>query len=165
MERPGTGGGTLSLGTSGLGGLLPLLGGCGIQGRTPDPGMDTLGTFYNEGTPQWVFDAGAKYVDEPIDLYRGTFLLNDIPENGTFPVRYPVYWDEIYLEKTEQLVRALGKRYNGRPEVEYVVIGHMGRWGEMHIADPFRIRRAHRTCMVFPTPPGFSTVRRNSALS
>ena len=23
-------------------------------------GMDTLGTFYNEGTPQWVFDAGAK---------------------------------------------------------------------------------------------------------
>ena len=98
-------------------------------------GMDTLGTFYNEGTPQWVFDAGARFVDEPIDLYRGTFLLNDIPENGTFPVRYPVYWDEIYLEKVEQLVRALGKRYNGRPEVEYVVIGHMGRWGEMHIAD------------------------------
>lgn len=97
--------------------------------------MDTLGTFYNEGTPQWVFNAGAKYIDEPIDLYRGTFLLNNIPENTTAPVRYPVYWDEVYLEKTEQLIRAMGRRYNGRPEVEYVVVGHMGRWGEMHIAD------------------------------
>lgn len=98
-------------------------------------GMDTLGTLYNEGVPQWVFNAGAKFIDEPIELYRNTFLLNSIPENGTAPVRYPVYWDEIYLEKTEQLVKALGRRYNGRPEVEYVVIGHMGRWGEMHIAD------------------------------
>lgn len=98
-------------------------------------GMDTLGTCYNQGVPQWVFDAGAEYIDEPIDLYRGTILLNHIPEDGRAPVRYPVYWDEIYLEKTAQLVQALGRRYNGRPEVEYVVIGHMGRWGEMHIAD------------------------------
>ncbi len=98
-------------------------------------GMDTLGTCYSEGTPQWVFDAGAKCIDEPLELYRGTFLLNGIPEHEKAPIRYPVYWDEVYLEKTEQLVRALGRRYNGHPEVESVVIGHMGRWGEMHIAD------------------------------
>lgn len=98
-------------------------------------GMDTLGTCYQEGVPQWVFDAGAAFIDEPIDAYRGTFLLNNIPEHGNAPVRYPVYWDEIYLEKTEQLVRAMGRRYNGNPNVEYVVVGHMGRWGEMHIAD------------------------------
>ena len=98
-------------------------------------GMDTLGTFYNEGVPQWVFDAGAKFVDEPIKNYRGTFLLNNIPDDSELPVRYPVYWDPVYLEKVEHLVSAMGERYNGRQEVEYVGIGHMGRWGEMHIAD------------------------------
>jgi hypothetical protein len=97
-------------------------------------GMDTLGTFYDQGVPQWVFDAGAKYVDEPISNYRGTFLLNDIPKDTDAPVRYPVYWDPIYLEKVEQLVGAMGARYDGRPEVEFIGIGHMGRWGEMHIA-------------------------------
>ena len=98
-------------------------------------GMDTLGTLYNEGVPQWVFDAGAKFIDEPIQNYQGTFLLNSIPGNAKLPVRYPVYWDPIYLEKVEQLVSAMGKRYDGRPEIEYVGIGHMGRWGEMHVAD------------------------------
>ncbi|MBU0715000.1 MAG: DUF4832 domain-containing protein [Verrucomicrobia bacterium] len=97
-------------------------------------GMDTLGTFYDEGVPQWVFDAGAKYVDEPIQNYRGTYLLNNIPDDVEFPVRYPVYWDPVYLEKTEKLLAVMGQRYNGRPEVEYIGIGHMGRWGEMHIA-------------------------------
>ena len=71
-------------------------------------GMDTLGTCYNEGVPQWVFDAGAKYIDEPIDLYRGTILLNHIPEDGRAPVRYPVYWDEIYLEKQHNWSRLWG---------------------------------------------------------
>ncbi len=97
-------------------------------------GMGTLGTCYDDGTPQWVFDAGARRVDEEIAAYRGTHLLNDIPEHSTAPIRYPVYWDEVYLDKVRNLVRALGTRYNGRPEIEYISIGHLGRWGEMHIA-------------------------------
>jgi hypothetical protein len=97
-------------------------------------GMDTLGTFYNEGVPEWVFDAGAKYIDESIQNYRGTFLLNNIPDDVNFSVRYPVYWDDVYLEKVEKFVAAMGQRYNGCPDVEYIGIGHMGRWGEMHIA-------------------------------
>ncbi len=98
-------------------------------------GMDTLGTFYDQGTPQWVFDAGAKYVDESIAAYRGSWLLNDIPADREQPIRYPVYWDPVYLEKTAALLEALGKRYNGRPEIESFAIAHTGRWGEMHIAD------------------------------
>ena len=100
-------------------------------------GMDTLGTFYNQGTPQWVFDAGARYVDEDINLYRNSWLLNNIPENERKPIRYPVYWDEVYLQKTADLLRALGERYNGHPMIESVAIAHMGRWGEMHIADHY----------------------------
>lgn len=98
-------------------------------------GMDTLGTFYNQGTPQWVFDAGAQYVDESIAAYRNSWLLNDIPENQQMPIRYPVYWDCIYIEKATRLINAMGKRYNGHPAIESVAIAHTGRWGEMHIAD------------------------------
>jgi len=97
-------------------------------------GQDTWGTFYNEGVPQWVFDAGAKYIDEPIRWYKGGYgALNFMPDGQEDPMRYPVYWDEIYLDKVELLVNALGERYNGRPEVEYIILGHLGRWGEMHI--------------------------------
>jgi len=97
-------------------------------------GMDTYGTLYNDGVPQWVFDAGAKYIDEDLAIYRNTKSLNFIADNATAPVRLPVYWDEIYLEKVRHFVDAMGARYNGRPEVELISIGHMGRWGEMHIA-------------------------------
>jgi formylglycine-generating enzyme required for sulfatase activity len=81
-------------------------------------GMDG-GTLYDSGTPQWVFDAGAKYVDEG---------------KGEKPKRYPVYWDAVYLEKVNNFVQALGKRYNNNPNIEFVGIGFMGEWGEMHIS-------------------------------
>lgn len=97
-------------------------------------GMDTWGTLYDDGVPQWVFDAGAKYIDEPMKLYRNGFTLNFLADNSGRPVRYPVYWDKIYLEKVRHLVDAMGERYNGRSEVESVSIGHMGRWGEMHLS-------------------------------
>lgn len=100
-------------------------------------GMDTLGTLYNQGTPQWVFDAGAQYVDEPIEFYRNSWLLNEIPGDTSMPVRYPVYWDPVYIEKASALIRALGRRYNGKPYVESFAIAHTGRWGEMHIADHY----------------------------
>ncbi len=98
-------------------------------------GMDTWGTLYNDGVPQWVFDAGAKYVDEALELYKGSWTLNFLDfEKETRPVRYPVYWDEVYLEKVGNFVRAMGERYNGRPEIEFVCNGHLGRWGEMHLS-------------------------------
>ena len=98
-------------------------------------GMDAWGTCYGQGVPQWVFDAGAKYVDESLDYYRGSYVLNFLDfEHSTAPVRYPVYWDKIYLEKVRNLVQAMGERYNGRPEIEWINQGHMGRWGEMHIS-------------------------------
>lgn len=134
-------------------------------------GMDTLGTFYNQGTPQWVFDAGAQYVDEPIEFYRNSWLLNEIPGDTSMPIRYPVYWDPVYIEKAGNLIRALGERYNGKPWVESVAIAHTGRWGEMHIADHYprdewdrkgytipRYLEAHRTLIdlyraAFPDTP------------
>lgn len=99
-------------------------------------GMGTLGTLYNDGVPQWVFDAGAKYIDDPISLYRREkVLLNNIPAKAKLPIRYPVYWDPVYIEKAERFIHEFGRRYNGHPAVESVSIAHLGRWGEMHIGD------------------------------
>ena len=88
-------------------------------------GMSTRGTLYDDGTPQWVFDAGAKYIDENMDAYVNL----PVPKR-----RVPVYWDPVYLEKTKNLIKALGERYNGKPFVEFVQIAHMGQWGEMHVS-------------------------------
>lgn len=99
-------------------------------------GMDTWGTFYDQGTPQWVFDAGAAYIDEPLEHYKSGWTLNFLDfDQARRPVRYPVYWDRVYLEKARRLAEAMGERYNGRPEIEWVNQGFLGRWGEMHISD------------------------------
>lgn len=104
-------------------------------------GMDTLGTMYDQGTPQWVFNAGAQYIDEPIEFYRSGWMLNNIPRDGDLPIRYPLYWDPVYLEKADALIAELGRRYNNHPAVESVSISHVGRWGEMHVADHYRPER------------------------
>lgn len=104
-------------------------------------GMDTLGTLYNQGTPQWVFDAGAQYIDEPIEFYRNGWMLNNIPQDCDLPIRYPLYWDPVYLEKTSALIAELGHRYHNHPAVEIVSISHVGRWGEMHVADHYEPER------------------------
>ena len=66
-----------------------------------------------QGTPQWVFDQGAKSYE--VD----GFLEAD-------------YADPIYLEAVEHCVKRLAERYDGNPHVDYVAIGHFGMWGEGH---------------------------------
>jgi hypothetical protein len=88
-------------------------------------GMASRGTLYDDGTPAWVFKAGAKFIDEDLDAW----VSHPIPKR-----RVPVYWDPVYLEKSAGLIRAMGERYNGKPWVEFVQIAHMGQWGEMHVS-------------------------------
>jgi len=66
--------------------------------------------------PQWVRDAGAKG-----KAYSGD------PDNWQ-----PYYSDSIFLEKHENLIKALGERYDGHPDIDHVDIGSVGRWGEWH---------------------------------
>lgn len=93
-------------------------------------GMGSLGTLYNDGTPQWVFDAGAKFIDEDPKYYREYGTRRPIDDRM---LRAPVYWDPIYIEKASKLIQALGRRYNGNPNVEFITMGQMGKWGEMHV--------------------------------
>lgn len=97
-------------------------------------GMSSLGTLYDDGVPQWVFDAGAKYIDEPLEYYKKSreTRKSEFKEKA---IRYPVYWDPVYLDKVNNLVHVLGSRYNNNPDIEFVMNGFMGRWGEMHISE------------------------------
>lgn len=92
-------------------------------------GMSSLGTLYDDGTPQWVFDAGAKAIDHDAEFYK-TFGTRRAQDDR--PIRHPVYWDPVYLEKARRFIEAFGRRYDGSPWLEFVMPGHLGMWGEMH---------------------------------
>ncbi len=73
----------------------------------------------HEGTiPQWLLDKGIKY----------TF--SACPEEGA---HYEVDIEEpVVKEAHEKLIRALGQRYDGHPDLALVDIGSVGLWGEWH---------------------------------
>ncbi|MBQ1649136.1 MAG: beta-galactosidase, partial [Bacteroidales bacterium] len=66
-----------------------------------------------QGTPQWVFDEGAKYYEV------GGFTEVD-------------YDDPIFLAAVEHMVEKMAARYDGDPAVAFFAIGAYGMWGEGH---------------------------------
>ncbi|MEI7908650.1 MAG: DUF4832 domain-containing protein [Verrucomicrobiota bacterium] len=81
-------------------------------------------------SPKWLFDAGCKSHDY---LSGG-----DDPTSGgkRIPRIEPDYADPLYLEKHGAFLKALGARYDGRPELEFLDIGSYGIWGEWHTTHP-----------------------------
>jgi hypothetical protein len=81
-------------------------------------------------SPKWLFDAGCK----SHEYLRG----GDDPTSGgkLIPRIEPDYSDPIYLEKHGAFLKAMGSRYDGRPEVEFLDIGSYGIWGEWHTKNP-----------------------------
>jgi hypothetical protein len=73
----------------------------------------------HEGTiPQWLIDKGIKYT------------YSACPEEGA---HYEVDIEEpIVKELHEKLIRALGEKYDGHPDLALVDIGSVGLWGEWH---------------------------------
>ncbi len=73
-------------------------------------------------TPEWVHRAGAKGYDfEP-----GV----GVKEGG--PYWEPDYDDPVFLQKLDNFLAALAKRYDGNPEVAFIDVGSLGVWGEGH---------------------------------
>lgn len=71
-------------------------------------------------TPAWVFDSGV-----PSVTHKGIYTPEQID---------PVFWDDRYLKIQEEFIAALGRYLDGRAGVEFVDIGGIGEWGEMHLA-------------------------------
>lgn len=86
------------------------------------------GGYYT--SPKWLFDAGCK----GHEYLRG----GDDPTSGgqRIPRLEPDYADPVYLEKHGAFLRALGARYDGSPDLEFLDIGSYGIWGEWHTGNP-----------------------------
>jgi hypothetical protein len=71
-------------------------------------------------SPKWVFDKGVPYV-----IHKG--LYTDVQYD-------PVFWDDTYLAIQERFIADLGEYLDGRPGLEFIDIGSIGEWGEMHLS-------------------------------
>ncbi len=81
-------------------------------------------------SPKWLFDLGCKGFEYLVS--------GDDPTAGgsRIPRIEPDYTDPIYLAQQADFVAALGKRYDGNPNVEFLDIGSYGIWGEWHSPHP-----------------------------
>ncbi|MEK7676489.1 MAG: DUF4832 domain-containing protein [Verrucomicrobiota bacterium] len=81
-------------------------------------------------SPKWLFDAGCK----GFEYLRG----GDDPTSGgqRIPRIEPDYADPVYLARHGAFLEALGRRYDGHPDVEFLDIGSYGIWGEWHTPHP-----------------------------
>jgi len=73
-------------------------------------------------TPDWVFRAGAHYISQ-----KG--MQTHTQADLNYENKIPVYWDPVFLEKYEALIKEFGKRYDRDPNVEAIQIA-LGKWGE-----------------------------------
>ncbi|TVR68138.1 MAG: DUF4832 domain-containing protein, partial [Marinilabiliales bacterium] len=74
----------------------------------------------NGGPPEWYRDLGARGFDY-------------VPERGG-KSWMPDHNDPLYLEHFGRLVREMGKRYDGHPDIDHVDMRSLGHWGEWHFA-------------------------------
>ena len=81
-------------------------------------------------SPKWLFDEGCK----GFEYLKG----GDDPTSGgkRIPRIEPDYSDPLYLKRHGEFLAAMGARYDGRPEVEFLDIGSYGIWGEWHTSNP-----------------------------
>ena len=75
-------------------------------------------------TPEWVKKAGA----EGYEIERG--------DHGIWE---PKFDDPVFLEKVENFVAEMALRYDGKPYVDFVDVGHFGMWGEGHTVSTTKI--------------------------
>jgi hypothetical protein len=74
---------------------------------------------WGEGLPEWLIKKGIRRTYTPC------------PEEGAHYA--PDMSDPVFKDYHQRLIRALGKRYDGHPDLALVDIGSIGLWGEGHI--------------------------------
>jgi hypothetical protein len=81
-------------------------------------------------SPKWLFDAGCQGFEYLVG--------GDDPTSGgqRIPRIEPDYANPIYLAKHGAFLKALGARYDGSADVEFLDIGSYGVWGEWHTKHP-----------------------------
>lgn len=75
-------------------------------------------------TPKWVFDAGAKGTSQNLTFWENNKQVTQI---------IPDWKDEIFLNKLNNFIKELAKRYDGNENIAYIDIRSYGNWGEQHL--------------------------------
>ena len=78
----------------------------------------------DNGTPQWVFNAGAGYYQ--------------VGPNSTFSTtQNEPYWstNPVFFAKMDSFIATVGSRYNGNTNIAWIDIRDYGRWGEGHLSN------------------------------
>jgi len=90
-----------------------------------------------QATPLWVFEDGVPGLDHcrstSISESECEQYCND-PSN-TNCQRDPVYWNDLYLQKLRNFVRALGAEFNNNEHIDFLDLRNIGVFGEMHFGE------------------------------
>jgi hypothetical protein len=86
-------------------------------------------------SPKWLFDEGCK----GFEFMRSGATFGGIPITRI----EPDYSDPVYLKRHGEFIAALGRRYDGNPDIEFIDIGSYGIWGEWHTPNsaPLEVRK------------------------
>ena len=84
---------------------------------------------YTFATPEWVKKAGAKGWFFKMKMSK---IFGKEPPGSEVDIWEPDYGDPIFLQKLENFLTAMAKRYDGKPSVAFMDIGTIGMWGEGH---------------------------------
>jgi len=89
---------------------------------------------YNSGNPNYQRSGQkVKGHDTPVPAYIFEELgAKGFPEPGGSGGWVPVFWDPIYLQQYEKLIRWLGKKFGDHPSLTYVDLS-AGNYGEMNL--------------------------------
>lgn len=81
------------------------------------------------------FNFGLRYPSYLMKQVKGyNFELTPSPFlSKKVPTWAPDFDDAYFLERLEAFLEAFGRRYNGHPDLAYLDIGSVGRWGEWHM--------------------------------
>lgn len=91
-------------------------------------------SYMKFATPEWVKNAGAEGFDA---------------KWGDSAVWEPKFDDPVFLDKMDNFVAAMAKRYDGKSYIDFVDIGHYGMWGEGHTVSitkkryPFEVKKKY----------------------
>ncbi len=75
----------------------------------------------NGSAPKWFRELGAKGFEY-------------MPEQGGETSWMPDHNDPLYLEYMGRIVRNMGERYDGHPDIDHIDIRSVGHWGEWHFS-------------------------------
>ena len=80
-------------------------------------------------TPEWVRKAGAKGWFFKMKMAK---IYGKDPPGAETDIWEPDYGDPVFLAKLENFLKAMAKRYDGKPHVAFMDVGTIGMWGEGH---------------------------------